>query len=356
MADEPLLSATRRGAIVSAAGLLLPGAPAWAQSVFVSPQSSRLDSKAPLQATPNTARDPALALPATEEPPPVDEDPFTLPTGLDGSKRLSVPVMINGKGPFPFVIDTGADHTILSAELARALGLPAGRPVRLHSIAGESIVPTVKVARLEVGSHAIENQSLALLTRRGLGAPGLLGLDAVADQRVTLDFRRHEMTLRRSKGIAFDPEAIVVRAAARRSGQLLLVDSTVRAEPVFVILDTGAELTIANSAVRDLETRRRRVAKDLETVHVVSVTGEVQDGLVDKISDITLEKVRMHGIPVAWSDLHVFKRFGVEDKPAVLLGSDVLSAFERVEIDFGRREVGFVLRKTIESGVSHVTF
>lgn len=282
--------------------------------------------------------------PPTQAPPGADDDnPFTLPASLDGHIRLSVPVLVNGKGPFPFVVDTGADHTTLSVELAKALALPPGRQVRLHSIAGASLVPTARVQRLEVGSRAVENVSLALLPRAGLGAPGLLGLDAVADQRVTLDLRRNAMSVRRSQGIAFDPEAVVVRAAARRSGQLLLVDTTIRDEPVFVILDTGAEVTIGNSALRQLETRRRRRAAVLETVTVVAVTGETQQGLVDRIGEITLEGVQLRGAPVAWSDLHVFKRFGVADQPAVLLGMDVLRAFERVEIDFGRREIGFVL-------------
>lgn len=332
-----VLSSTRRGALggalATAAGLLLPTAPVWAQ-----PPAGVIEP-----------------VPPVAPPVPADDDPFTLPTSPDGSQRLSVPVTVNGRGPFPFVIDTGADHTILSMELAQALRLPPGRPVRLHSIAGESIVQTARVDRLEVGSRALDNASLALLTRRGLGAPGLLGLDAVADQRITLDFRRHQMTVRKSKGIDFDADAIVVTAAARRSGQLLLVDSTVRNEPVFVILDTGAELTIANSATRELETRRRRRAANLETVHVLSVTGEVRDGLVDRIRNITLERVQMEGIPVAWSDLHVFERFGVADKPAVLLGMDVLSAFDRVEIDFARRQVGFVLKRGSPPPFSQMT-
>jgi hypothetical protein len=139
---------------------------------------------------------------------------------------------------------------------------------------------------------------------------------------------------------------VVVRAA-KRSGQLLLVDSTVRSEPVFVILDTGAEVTIANSALRALETRRRRrkADRDLETVRVISVTGDTREGLADTISEITLEGVRLRGAAVTWSDLHVFSRFGVADQPAVLLGMDVLRAFDRVEIDFGRRQIGFVLPK-----------
>ncbi|CAN5375789.1 retropepsin-like aspartic protease [soil metagenome] len=330
--DRRLHSTTRRGAILSAGGLAASGltlSAGGARGQAINPSTSRIPS-------------------ATAPPEPPREDPFTLPASTDGSQRLTVPVTIDGRGPFPVIFDTGADHTILSAELAAALMLPQGRDVRVHSISGETRASTARVRRLEVGAHTLSDVSLPVLSRKGLGAPGLLGLDAVADQRVTLDFRKGEMTIRRSKGIAFDPDAVVVRAAARRSGQLLLVDSTVRDEPVFVILDTGAEVTIGNTALRNLETRRRvrrRFQPPLETVRVISVTGDTRDGLVDRIGEITLESVKLRGAPVAWSDLHVFGRFGVADQPAVLLGMDVLRAFRTVEIDFGRREVGFVLPK-----------
>ena len=326
---DPGMSLTRRAALSGATGFAVCAAPAWAQ-----PPVSHVP-EAPPPSAPLAATGAAVAEPV--------DDPFTLPASAAGGFRFSVPVTIDGRGPFPFVVDTGADHTTLSTELADALKLPRGRNVRLHSITGESIVGTARVNRLEVGSHAIEGVSLALLPREGLGAPGLLGLDAVADQRVTLDFKKREMTVRRSKGFPFDPQAIVVRAAARRSGQLLLVDTTIRTEPVFVILDTGAEITVANSALRELETRRRRRTTKLEQIDVIGVTGESALGFVDRIAEITLERVKMRGAPVAWSDLHVFQRFGVADQPAVLLGMDVLRAFDRVEIDFGRREIGFVL-------------
>lgn len=331
---DPGMSLTRRAALSCAAGFAATAGAARAQ-----PPVTHVPEVTP----PPPAAPAAAATADSATPPEAPEDPFTLPASAASGFRFSVPVMVDGRGPFPFVVDTGADHTTLSTELADALALPRGRNVRLHSITGESIVPTARVDRLEVGSRSISDVSLALLSRAGLGAPGLLGLDAVADQRVTLDFKRREMTVRRSKGFPFDPRAIVVQAAARRSGQLLLVDTTVRSEPVFVILDTGAEVTVANTALRDLETRRRRRVVKLEQIDVISVTGESTSGFVDRIAEITLERVKMRGAPVTWADLHVFQRFGVADQPAVLLGMDVMRAFDRVEIDFGRREIGFVL-------------
>jgi predicted aspartyl protease len=47
---------------------------------------------------------------------------------LAGSKQalISVPVFVDGRGPYSFVMDTGATSTVVSNEMADALALPRG--------------------------------------------------------------------------------------------------------------------------------------------------------------------------------------------------------------------------------------
>ena len=70
-----------------------------------------------LLATPAAAQ--AVAGAPASPTPAADE----VATGLDRSLRMTVPVMINGQGPFDFVVDTGADRTVISEELAKQLSL-----------------------------------------------------------------------------------------------------------------------------------------------------------------------------------------------------------------------------------------
>src|SRR6476661_608130 len=53
----------------------------------------------------------------------------------DATERMTVPVRVSGTGPFRFLVDTGADRTAISRQLATRLKMPAGQVAELHSIA-----------------------------------------------------------------------------------------------------------------------------------------------------------------------------------------------------------------------------
>jgi hypothetical protein len=49
--------------------------------------------------------------------------------------------------------------------------------------------------------------------------------------------------------------------------------------------------------------------------------------------------------PVAFADLHTFTMWDLTNKPAILIGVDILTRFESVCLDFARDEVRFRLPK-----------
>ena len=270
---------------------------------------------------------------------------------IDANARMSVPVFVNGEGPFRFTIDTGADRSVLSRELADQLHLKATPSVLVHGVNGAQLGLLAKVDRLEMGSRKLQNASLPLLARADLGSDGILGLDALRDQRVVIDLDRSLMRLEKSRGIASEPGDIVIKARSRR-GQLVMVDSSFGRRPVNVILDSGSEATIANSAFRKLvdSKRRQQAVRAEDVVEIYSVTGQVGHGSRDQAPQLTLSGMVMRQVPVIYADLHTFQQFGFQDEPTVLLGMDVLRAFRRVDVDFGRREVRFGFQR--ESGTA----
>ena len=282
----------------------------------------------------------APRLASAEGPPPT---PISAPAqqtiqgGQDLSDRLTAPVLINGAGPYPFLIDTGAERSALSHELAEALVLPMEAAIRVHGVAGEIMAPGVTVTTMQVGSHLLSNLHLPLLAEGDLGAPGVLGIDAVHDQVVLLDFVRQRMSIEPARLSARHSDEIVVSARSR-FGQLVLVDSSFHERPVLVVIDTGAEVSLGNEALRNWIVRGERSNGKTD---ILSVTGQNTTGDWAVASSLRVGGISIHNIPVVFSDLHSFRIWRLADEPALLLGMDVLRKFETVQIDFANREVRF---------------
>src|SRR5690348_4644040 len=66
----------------------------------------------------------------------------------DRNDRMTIPVRVAGAGPFRFLVDTGADRTSVSRELAGRLGLASGESASIHTVTGESTVSTAVVPEL----------------------------------------------------------------------------------------------------------------------------------------------------------------------------------------------------------------
>src|SRR4051812_4563825 len=118
-----------------------------------------------------------------------------LATGLDVSSRMTAPVRINGQGPFQFVVDTGANRTVLSAELADSLDLRPGPIANVQGVAGVEPTGTAAIDELRVGSVVSRNLLAPRLPRQRLGADGLIGVDVLRNRKVLMDFRRGELLI-----------------------------------------------------------------------------------------------------------------------------------------------------------------
>jgi uncharacterized protein (DUF58 family) len=168
-------------------------------------------------------------------------------------------------------------------------------------------------------------------------ALGMLGIDAVSDQRLVMDFRKKQMTLTKTVRREPDAAAVVVRAKSKY-GQLLLVDSEVEGIPLYVIIDTGSEVTVGNDAMRRFLARRRASGVD-----VVDVAGGTARADLGQLPELHIGKVIVLNEQVAYADLYVFEHLGLHGKPSLLLGMSTLRKCAKVSIDFPAREVSFLL-------------
>jgi hypothetical protein len=262
--------------------------------------------------------------------------------------RLSVDVDVNGRGPYHFLVDSGADTSAVGLRIASDLQLPLGTPAILNGTTGRNVVDRVRVAALTVGPTTIHNLEVPALREVDLGGDGLIGIDALVEQRLMMDFEKHIIKVEDARTpIEVLPGDIVI-TARRRRGQLILTHVRAGGVSLDAIIDTGSEVTIGNSALRDKLLRR---GHEFWMVPATGVTGETVNLEISRVGELELGPVTLNDVPIAFADVPPFKLFGLSDQPALLLGTDLLATFRRVSLDFLSRKVRFQLRRCVDEGV-----
>ena len=266
---------------------------------------------------------------------------------VDRSDRMTVPVSINGSITYPFIVDTGAERTVIANDLAKTLKLEQGPQLKLATITGTAYADSYMIENLTMNTINVELIEAPGLERRNLGAYGLLGIDSLEDHKVLLDFKNTKMEVLPSKkrsGLGKLERGMIVVTAKRVAGRMILSNAEIGGVKVDIILDTGAQSSMGNYALRD-RLRKRNLRFDYVPVLMRSVTGDTLMGDFTQVRDITIGGVTISDLPVTFADNFAFKALKLEKKPAILLGMDALKLFDRVMVDFSNRRVGFDLPK-----------
>ncbi|MBA3512399.1 aspartyl protease family protein [Sphingomonas sp.] len=293
---------------------------------------------------------PAAAQPATTVmdtiPGPPDIDRTTITEDIafrnDRHDRMTIAVRVGGRG-YRFLVDTGADRTAVSTAVAAELGLTSGPMAILHSVTGMTPVRTANVPHLELTSTRVRSVEAPLLERMHMGADGILGVDSLRSQRVLFDFRSRMISIvpsaRRIE--REDRDAIIVRGKLKR-GHLIVTKAQANDVSMTVVLDTGSELTMGNPALRAKLEARGRLGEG-ERVEMMSVTGQLLVGEAFTLKRVEIGDVILKDLVVLFSDAPIFRSLNLEDRPAVLFGMNAMRAFDRVSIDFAKKQLRMVV-------------
>ena len=262
--------------------------------------------------------------------------------------RLTVGVELEGQGPFRFLVDSGADSSAIGESAQRLLNLPPASQAMLHGMTASSIVDRVTASRLKVGDSTLHALELPVLRDADLGAQGLLGIDALVEQRLMMDFDKRVITIEDARRPApyVDGEIIVV--ARRRRGQLILTEASANGHPVDAVIDTGSEITIGNLALRDKLFKHNPTG--LVTGQAIGVTGVAVTMQLAHLDELRIGPILLRDVDIAFADVPPFAAFGLDDHPALFLGTDLMGNFRRVSLDFRARKVRFQLKKCKETG------
>lgn len=126
--------------------------------------------------------------------------------GRQGSTLALVPIFINGHGPYPFILDTGASKSAIDQHLVMALGLPVGGTV--HGISGVGSTTSARKVTIRdwrAGDIHLRKRIVLGVNLPGNpdqpGVKGLLGSDVLSDfDALHLDYAHSTLTLAPRQG------------------------------------------------------------------------------------------------------------------------------------------------------------
>jgi hypothetical protein len=262
--------------------------------------------------------------------------------------RMTVEVHLNGRGPYHFLVDSGADSSAVGLNIARDLSLPLGTKAILHGTTSSAEVDRVMVNELSLGQSTIRDLEIPALREEDLGGQGMIGIDALVHQRLMMDFEARVIKAEDARTPAKFLDGEIVVTARRRRGQLILTEVKAARLPVEAVIDTGSEITIGNTALR--KKLMPGNPHSFVTITAVGVTGVPMELQLARVGELQVGSILLRDVPMAFADVAPFEMFGLSKEPAILLGTDLLETFRRVSLDFKARKVRFQLRRCGEQG------
>lgn len=283
-------------------------------------------------------------------PPPIQEQAPQAAATLDPTdiialqaeryRRLTVPVTIMGQGPYRFMIDTGAQATVLSRDLANSLELFDRQTATLIAMASTREVETTRVSDVMLGSRQFSIETAPVLETANIGgADGILGLDSLQHQRVLFDFENSLLAVADADALGGNSGFEIVVRARRRLGQLVIHRARIEGISVAVIIDTGAQGSVGNPHLQ----RRLRRARGSEDTVMTDVNGVQISGQTRIVSALELGRAAISDFALTFAASPTFAHLGLDDEPAMVLGMNELQMFKRVAIDFSSHQVLFDL-------------
>lgn len=152
--------------------------------------------------------------------------------------HLCVHVMLNGRGPFRFMLDSGAALNVMTPETAARLGIKGQGKVTVQGTSNSTSAGSlVQVARTSLDSLVQADQTFAVVPIGYPGADGLLGFQWLRQAVTRIDWAARKLTF-------YDPAAYVYRGPARPHtldfhGNVPRVEARIDGHKGWFNLDTG---------------------------------------------------------------------------------------------------------------------
>lgn len=276
-----------------------------------------------------------------------------VPYRIDYDGAITVAVTIDGRGPYDFIIDTGATLTLAFQNLAAIenFALAEGPPRRVLGISGSATLDTYRMGDIAVGVAKMPDHIGVILP--DWAAPrktpaGVIGIDFLRQYAVVFDVRAKTMTLYPHGGIPKSRikgwRSVKLRANtyAAASGALYSTKGLINRSPTTFIVDLGSVTTMINY----------RAAEAMFSSVITRDLGEgfttgsrLKDVFDDRtrtrtalLNRIQVGRTTWRNVGVWVKNAPIFDEIGVQRLPFGLLGADLL-AVQDFALDFGENRL-----------------
>lgn len=246
---------------------------------------------------------------------------------------IVAPVMLNGQGPFRFMLDTGATRTVLAASALAKLNLKPDDSAKISvvGVSGTSVVATVHIDTVDSGAMHFRDLTAPVLSGEFMkGLDGILGMDGLNGMTLSANFAQDRVIIANAPKHAFSGYALTGRFVSQR---LLMVEGTINGVRTQAVIDTGAAHTLGNPAL--LATLAHSGAQPVKLKgQMIDVTDASQPGTSQRVAEMRMGAQSIRNLTVTFGDYQVFRTWGLESQPALLLGMDVLGTLADFTVDY----------------------
>lgn len=257
------------------------------------------------------------------------------PIELAYNGRPVVQLFVNGKGPYPFVVDTASTTTAIFQNLAKDLGLQTepNQSARVFSLAGVESHPIATLERVDIGNLTFESVEVVIFEdwESLPDTPGgILGSDVLSNFFLLIDNQSRMMSLYDAE----TPPSQLVRYWNQSTittdnfgfdgGVLYLLEATTTGRSFPLIVDTGAETSIGNFAFLNQLPTMPPTPLSKRGTQVTDVADNETVTYLLNVPSMRTGEIRWRNITFFVSRARIFEELGYKDKPMALVGFDTL--------------------------------
>ncbi|MBI1358807.1 MAG: hypothetical protein GC155_00820 [Alphaproteobacteria bacterium] len=261
----------------------------------------------------------------------------SLDSWVDAYGRPTAKVMLNGAGPFDFLVDTGANTTVMTMRRALQIGATLDGVATVNGTTGAAQMPVTTIEHLATGAVNASNLRVAVIEDKALQRQdGILGADVFAGMRLSFDIQHRRVLVETSqRRRIFGGRYSMSSNLHVRNKRLAEIDGFIGRIRVRMMLDTGADNCIINPALDAELAKAFPRIKRVERATVVGVTGQILVGQYVGLPDIRFGNVTLRDAGGVVSDAPIFQLWDLRDTPAMIVGVNVLSRLAGFSIDYG---------------------